>query len=785
MTIGIIGRSDLFGGGQDVGNFGIYFSCCFNFQTVPNGPDPGDLGGGDEAEATLDTTWSAALAPGANVDLVVSATTNTTDGIDLSELFIVDNNLADIMTESFNSCELYATDAQLAFSYGLAEQAAAQGITYFVSSGDNGAEGCDDPSLPPATHHISVNLLASTPFNVAVGGTEFNENGNVSKYWGTEPPVQESAISYIPENVWNESSPTNGLWSSSGGASAGNIQGGQGGTKAGIPKPSWQAGVTGIPADSVRDLPDVSLTAAMHDPYLLCLEGSCDPSSANQFIYFVSGTSASAPSFAGIMALVDQQMGGRQGLANYVLYRLAATQADYPLKCNGSNTTAPPAAACIFNDVTVGNNVVPGEVGAQYQATAGYDQATGLGSVNIGNLITNWNTVTFNPTTTTLGPNPLGNFTHGQPVTVNIAVTPNTGTGTPSGDVSLLAVTGTGISGQSSAGFFTLDGTGKVASSTGQLPGGAYNVMAHYAGDATYAPSDSTPVSVTVSPENSTTTETLLAYDQNGNPLPLNNVPFGSFVYLRADVLGASGQGVPTGTVTFADSFGAIPGGSLFPLNSQGNTANPNGVAFDAGTHNITASYGGDFSFNASGPSSPQSVVVTPGFSASIPPGAQVLVSAPGMSGSTSVTVTVSSGFKGTIALSCTQLPSEAACMFSQPSITGTGTANQTSVGIQVTTQAPTVALRSRPHSYFLAQWISGAGLIFSMVLLGAPKQRRTRGLFVLLLLGLVVMLPGCSGGGRHGPPPNPGTPLGTYTVIVNAVSGSTTNSSSFTLVVQ
>jgi hypothetical protein len=477
-------------------------------------------------------------------------------------------------------------------------------------------------------------------------------------------------------------------------------------------------------------------------------------------------------------------MGGRQGLANYVLYRLAATQADYPAKCNGSSTAAPPAAACIFNDVTVGNNVVPGEVGTQYQATAGYDQATGLGSVNIGNLITNWNTVTFNPTTTTLGPNPLGTFTHGQPVTVNIAVTPNTGTGTPSGDVSLLAGTGL-VTAQTAAGRFTLDGTGKVASSTSLLPGGTYNVTAHYAGDATYAPSDSTGIPVIISAENSTTTETLLAYDQNGNPLPLNNVPFGSFVYLRADVQGVSGQGVPTGTVTFADSFGAIPGGGSFPLNSQGNTANPNGVAFDAGTHNITASYAGDVSFNASGPSSPQSVVITAGFSASIAPGSQVLVSAPGMSGSTSITVAVSSGFKGTIALSCTQLPSEAACQFSPASVTGTGTANQTSVGIQVTTQAPSIALRSRPHPYFLAQWISGAGLMFSMVLMSVPKRRRARGLFVLLLLGLIVAVPGCSGGGSHGPPPNPGTPLGTYTVIVNAVSGSTTNSGSFTLIVQ
>src|SRR6202041_3835111 len=157
---------------------------------------------------------------------VVSATTNTTDGIDLSETYIVENNLADVMTESFSSCELYASDTQLAFSNGMAEQAAAQGISYFVSTGDDGAEGCDAPSAAPATNPVSVSFLASTPFNVAVGGTEFNENGDVSKYWGNETPMQESAISYIPENVWNESSLTNGLWSSSGGASAGNLQAG-------------------------------------------------------------------------------------------------------------------------------------------------------------------------------------------------------------------------------------------------------------------------------------------------------------------------------------------------------------------------------------------------------------------------------------------------------------------------------------------------------------------------------------------------------------------------------
>ena len=125
----------------------------------------------------------AAIAPGASVGLIVSATTNTTDGIDLSEAYIIENNFADIMTESFGVCELYATDAQLAAQSAMAEQAAAQGTTYLVSTGDDGTEGCDDPSTAPATNPLSVNYLASTAFNIAVGGTMFNENGDPSKYW--------------------------------------------------------------------------------------------------------------------------------------------------------------------------------------------------------------------------------------------------------------------------------------------------------------------------------------------------------------------------------------------------------------------------------------------------------------------------------------------------------------------------------------------------------------------------------------------------------------------------
>jgi hypothetical protein len=814
VSIGVVGRSNLYGGlpslspGQDVGDFHTF---AFNlpggpFSIVLNGPDPGDLGGDEEGEATLDSTWSGAIAYDANVSLVVSASTNTTDGIDLSEVYIVENDFSDIMTESFSGCELLATDSQLAFSYGLAEQAAAQGITYFVSTGDNGAEGCDDPSTPPATHPISVNLLASTPFNVAVGGTMFNENGQTSKYWGTEPPVEESAISYIPEDVWNQSGRTAGLWSGSGGASAGNLQGG--GSTPGIPKPAWQSGVTGIPNDRVRDLPDVSLTAASHDPYLLCLEGSCFPNSQGEiFIYFVSGTSASAPSFASIMALVDQQManlnpaqGPRQGQANYVLYRLAASQNATLSQCNASNTATLPDGTCIFNDVTVGNNVVPGEQGNQYQAAPGYDQATGLGSVNVANLVSQWNSVTFNPTSTSLLLNNSNSISiiHGQSVTVNVAVTHNSGTGTPSGDVSLEENTNFGFGG---IGPFTLSGAGTVVSSTNQLTGGGggpYAVTAHYAGDATYAPSDSSFVTVMVAPEPSATTLSVLTVSPQGNGIPFTSGPFGSFVYLRADVAGQSGFGTPTGSVTFADTFGPFPGSGAYSLNSGNqlnngaNTATPNGILnFDTGTHTISASYSGDPSFNPSTTTQSQSFTITPGFFAMVPLYAvnPVVISAPGSSGGTAVNVISSTGFTGTITLSCSKLPAGAACQFVQPSIASTGTLTTITDTITVTTTATAAILQFPRHTY-LAHWLgAGSFMLFSIILVGGSRRLWPIQFLAPLLL-LTMLASACGGGGGGGsstttPPPPPATPTGAYNVVVTATSGSVTSTTGFKLIVQ
>jgi hypothetical protein len=479
-----------------------------------------------------------------------------------------------------------------------------------------------------------------------------------------------------------------------------------------------------------------------------------------------------------------------------VLYRLAGTETSYPSQCNGSNTSAPPASSCVFHDVTVGNNVVPGEIGTKYQAGAGYDLATGLGSVNVTNLANNWNTVTFNPTTTALtlnGGTPV-NLTHGQSVPVSITVAPSSGSGTPpTGNVSLVLYQGD----ECCNGFQTWAlglwplSSGSVSTSTNALPGGFYPLAAQYAGDENYAPSTSATTSITVSAEPSATTVSVLTANTSGTFGSFTSGPFGSFVYLRADVAGQSGYGIPTGTVTFSDSFGAIPGGGSYILNGQGNTATPHGIlTFDAGTHMISASYGGDASFNASSTTVSQSFTITPGFFASMASTTpNVIISAPGGSSQTSAVVEYSSRYSGTIGLTCSGAPSEATCTITPSSVKATGTAGSTTASVVITTQAATTTGLRQRHGrrYFLA--ITGAGLLFSLVLING-KQPRIRVMGLLLLLTLVVVVPSCGGASStpttpSPPPPNPGTPTGTYNMTVTATSGSTVSTTGFTLVVQ
>jgi len=352
QSVAIVARSNI--NIADVRQFRTSFGLPANDpQIIVNGTDPGIWSTGEETEADLDVEWSGAVAKNATIQFVVSKSTNSSDGTYLSAQYIVSHNLAPAMSMSFGMCEAALGTSGNSFINSLWQQAAAQGITVFVSAGDSGAAGCDASSASSATHGLAVNGLCSSPYSECVGGTEFHDTSNPSLYWSSSNAAgtQSSALSYIPEVVWNESG-GGGLWATGGGASS--I----------YAKPSWQAG-TGVPADGKRDVPDVALTAAGHDGYLIYQNGG---------LYVVGGTSAASPSFAGIMALVVQHATARQGNANSVFYALASKQGT--------------GGASVFHDITSGNNSVPGQTG--FSATTGYDQATGLGSVDASVLVNHW-----------------------------------------------------------------------------------------------------------------------------------------------------------------------------------------------------------------------------------------------------------------------------------------------------------------------------------------------------------------------------------------------------------
>jgi hypothetical protein len=653
QSIAIVARSDV--RAQDVLAFRNFFGLppSFQYLTLNDGPDPGIVPG-DETEALVDIDWSEAVANGATIDLVVSGSTNTADGTDLSALYIVDDNVAPVMGVSFTSCESSLGSTGNQFYESLWEQASAQGITVVVSSGDSGA-ACESPGtevLAPAQHGFGVNGISSTPFNVAVGGTDFDDFANPQSYFNatSDPNTLASAKGYIPETTWNDTCTNSlvqiitGVWDAETNCndpllpSFVRIVGAGGGASAVYSKPSWQDGSgVGVPSDGKRDVPDVSLFAGdgfIQNAYVICeldlTKGCVLGEYGPQDFLEVGGTSVSAQAFAGIMALVNQRTGQRQGNPNYVLYKLAATQAaaNPTLSCNSSS---PPAFGCTFYDVTKGTIAMPCQTGSPncntnvpsdsygvlsgYSATSGYDLATGLGTINVANLVNNWRSVSFLPTATTLTLNngaPVS-ITHGQAVPVSLAVAPQSGSSAPTGDVSLIALVGQSIhsyTGQESVGSFALSVSGSsssVSSTTSQLPGGTnYQVIAHYAGDGSFASSDSSPVTVTVSPENSLTTANTITQDQNGNPLPFTSGPYGgSFVFLRADVSDnpKTGKFAATGLVdiSYAHDGGAptpVPG-SPFTLSAESAVLTM-GTLFPAGAYTVGASYEGDPSFNAS-----------------------------------------------------------------------------------------------------------------------------------------------------------------------------------------
>ena len=656
-------------------------------QIVIDGNDPGvdginnpDGPNYDSFEAYLDVEWSGAVAPDATIDLVIAADTALESGLILAMEHAVYGNVAPVISMSFGACEadLGATNS---FINSLWEQAAAQGITPMISAGDSGSAGCDDDDTQEfAVYGQAVNGFASTPYNVAVGGTDFYYSdynatttalqGQLNTYWSstaTTSPAVSILQSPIPEQPWNDSQYGDNIvnyYTDYTGSTETTIAGGSGGASndaycstgyttsgscsaslTGYPKPAWQTG-SGVPTDGVRDLPDVSLFSANGQNlsfYPICaVDGDCQtPSSGGIYqISGVGGTSASAPSFAGIMALVDNRW-GRQGLANTILY---------PLK------TQYPAA---FNDITIGTNSVPceisptvstdciavtspltvdienssgtastayteGEIGtgttAEYNAAAGYNLATGLGTINANNLVTDWGKITLATTTTTMTPSSTS-FAHGTAITISGAVTGSS----PTGNVALmtdsseplqqgqgLATVLNGFDGNFGASTFALSG-GAYSGSVSTLPGGSYNIWASYGGDGLNAMSTSTKVPITVTPEASGVFFQAIAPEGviAGGTTESTAIDYGTQLVLSAQVAPSSQLNsfetctsncpvftIPTGTVTFTDTLAGSGLPNTAVVNAEGDAEF--NAPFAVGSHSVTASYNGDQSYNKS-----------------------------------------------------------------------------------------------------------------------------------------------------------------------------------------
>ena len=399
----------------------------------PDGPN------GDSVEAYLDVEWSGAVAPDATIDLVVAADTSLESGLILAMEHAVYGNVAPVISLSFGECEAQPRGHQLVPQRAVGAGSRARPNRHGLVR-RQWLCGLRQRRLAGIRRRgQAVNGFASTPYNVAVGGTDFyytdyaTGGASIANYWNTTtsqlPAV--SILGYIPEQPWNDGQYGLNIFNQFTRIAATIIAGGSGGasnaavcsnnsysattgvctgTESGYPKPSWQTGA-GVPNDSVRDLPDVSLFAANGDNYsfypICATDGDCQTAGLGSNlvqIFGVGGTSASSPAFAGMMALVIEKW-GRQGQADNILYALKTqypaafhdvTAGTNSMPCEFAPTVTPNcisagAGAIVLDGITegkIGTGTTP-----EYNAAAGYNLATGLGTIDATNLVNNWASV--------------------------------------------------------------------------------------------------------------------------------------------------------------------------------------------------------------------------------------------------------------------------------------------------------------------------------------------------------------------------------------------------------
>jgi subtilase family serine protease len=496
QAIAVVGQSEI--EVSDIENFQNAAGLTVKDPTVVLVPDSGTaaVSSGDEAESDIDLEYSGGIAKGATIYLVYVGN-NSNYSVWDSLQYAVDTQIAPIISMSYGACEPDISSSDYSTLEAIMEQGTSQGQSIIVSSGDSGSTACyadlTTSSTPTSEEEeLAVNYPASSAYATALGGTEFpsaDVSSSNTTYWesASGSDVITSALSYIPEQVWNDDSATVG--SEDGAEYA--LSSGGGGTSTLTARPSWQSGVTGIPSGNYRLVPDISLDSSPNNAgYLYCsgdstatgITGSCSDGfrdSSDEYLTVAGGTSFAAPIFAGMLALINQKENSTgQGLINSTLYTLAANSTTY---------------ASAFHDITSGSNECTAGSSycssagvSEYPATTGYDEASGLGSVDLYNLLTAWpssSTSSLEATTTSLSA-ASSTPSSGASDVIAITVAPESSSisTTPTGTLTIA------VDGTTETSSLALS-SGKVTYTFSSTTSGAHVISAKYSGDSAFAAS--------------------------------------------------------------------------------------------------------------------------------------------------------------------------------------------------------------------------------------------------------------------------------------------------------